>query len=249
MTILSLGMAPKIYLDSKDAERIIKLCCTAAKIKETHYQGANMINSQRSTAEAPPESNRDQPGLETGPFSAFAAFMHEGVERLAEIQRFTVDIAARQTNDTIKFWKNAYKVQPEGPLGSFLDLASQSTERLAHTQKGVLDLLVQQSANVLDASKTRSESFSKYTKSATDMINATTDRVVAAQKLLLDFAAGQNKAVADAVKQQSGVAGSPAAVEVVETVQRNFEAAIQAQKEVVQAAAKPLKASAASPAA
>jgi hypothetical protein len=208
-----------------------------------------MINNQRSAAEAPPQSNRDQPELENGPFSAFAALMHEGVERLAEIQRFTLDIAARQTNDTIKFWKNAYRVQPEGPWGSFLDLASQSAERLAHTQKGVLDLVVQQSANLLDASKTRSESFSKYTNSATDLINATTDRVVAAQKLMLDFAAEQNRAVSDAVKQQTGIAGSPAVVAVVETMQRNVEATIQAQKEVVQAAAKPVKASAASSAA
>jgi hypothetical protein len=207
-----------------------------------------MINNPKSTSEAPAEPQRE-PAMENVPFMAFAALMHKSVERLAEMQKLTLDIAARQTTDVISAWKTMYKTPPETPWTSALDFAGQSVERMALTQKGVIDLVVQQSAHLVETYKVRTEVVGKNATATADVITGTADRVAAAQKLVLDFAAAQNKAAAETMKQQSGIAGSTPMAAAVETVQRNVDVAIQAQKEMVQAATKPVKAAASSSAA
>jgi hypothetical protein len=204
-----------------------------------------MTNNPKSTQEAPPESPvRETPPAEGAPYTVFAALFHKGLERIAEMQKHTLDMVSRQTTDVLDTWKQAYPVPPHSPGASLLDVMDQGMERMARTQKGMIDLVVQQNARVLDMTKDRRETASKWTAGLVSMACETADQTAAAHKLLMDYAAGQNKAVASAMKRQSGIAGSAPASDAVDAIQRNVDMAIEAQKELMEAAAKPLKAAA-----
>jgi hypothetical protein len=119
-------------------------------------------------------------------------------------------------------------------------------------QKQALDAAVNQTTDVMDAwenafpvpSSTHVDPTSKWTAGVTDMFREAADRTIATQKILLDFAAEQNKVVAGAVKRQAGFDGSTVAAAAIDTMQRNVDVAIQAEKELLEAAVRPLKAAA-----
>lgn len=204
-----------------------------------------MTNNPKSTPEAPPEN----PMADAMTYTAFTALMHRGVEKLAETQKLSLDMASKHTTDAIDVCRKAFKMPAEMPGMFLLDLASQGFEKMAQAQKGLIDLMVQQSAQAVEYSNTRRDSASKWTNTVTDAVSETAERVVAAQKIVFDFAAEQNKVIAGAIKKQAAVAGSPQATAAVDTIQRNIDLGIQAQKEMAQAAAKPLKANTATSAA
>src|ERR1700733_6432717 len=110
-----------------------------------------MMNNPKSTKDAPPDSpaRETPPASETAPFTAFAALFHKGMERLAEVQKNTLDIVASQSIDVIGAWKQAFPVPPSTPGAVALDVVNQGIERMAQTQKGMIDLVVQQSAHAL----------------------------------------------------------------------------------------------------
>lgn len=203
-----------------------------------------MTNNPKSNREAPPDSPaRDKaPAPEAVPFMAFATLFQKGVERIAELQKGRLDAIASQTTDAIAAWKHAFSVPPSTPGVFLLDLADQGIAKMAESQKAMIDLAVQQSAQAVDLSRERRDSASKWTAGVTDLMNEAVDTTVAAHKICLDFAAEQNRVFAATLKQQNGVTGSGAAA--VETLQRNMEMAIQTQKDLMEAAAKPLKAAA-----
>lgn len=210
-----------------------------------------MSNNPKSTREAPPDSPaRDAPpASEAVPFMAFADLFHKGVERLAEMQKNRLDLIASQTSDALAAWKQAFAMPSSAPGMFLLDLADQGIGKMAETQKGIIDLVVQQSSQTMDLSKERRDSASKWTSGVAAMMSDAVDTAVAAHKTFLDFSAEQNKVVAATLKRQAGVAGSTPGAAAVDTIQRNVEMAIQTQKELMEAAAKPLKAAAAKQAA
>jgi hypothetical protein len=210
-----------------------------------------MINDPKSTKDAPPEAptRNIPPASETAPFATFATLFHKGIERLAEVQKNTLDIIALQTTEAIGAWKHAAAVPPSAPGMLVLDLANQGIEKVAQAQKGMIDLVVKQSAKAVDMGKQRRDSASKLTTGVADLVSETAESTVAAHKIMLDFAAEQNKVVAAALKRQAGIAGSNPATAAVETMQRNMDVAIETQKELMDAATKPLKAAAPKPAA
>ena len=205
-----------------------------------------MTSNPKSTKDAPPDSTaRDAPpSPETAPFTTFAAIFHKGVERLAEIQKQTLDVVSNQTTEMIGALKQSFPAPSSMPGTSLLDVVDQGFERMAQTQKGMLDLMVQQSAHALEMTKERRDSTSRWTTGVTDLLSEAADRTVAAQKILLDFAAEQNKVVASALKGQASAVGSTPAAAAVDTLQRNVDVAIQTQRELMDAATKPLKAAA-----
>jgi len=212
-----------------------------------------MTNDPKSTKDAPPDSPpRDTaPAPETAPYTAFATLFYKGVERLAEMQKISLDMVANQTVDAIGGWKKTFAMPASAPGGYLWDLAEQGVGKMAQAQKGMIDLAVQQSARAVEMSKERRDSASKWTTGAADMVSETAERTVAAHKIWMDFAAEQNKVVAAAVKKQAGFAGAAPApvVAAVDAIQSNVDMAIQTQKEMMDAATKPLKAAAAKQAA
>lgn len=203
-----------------------------------------MTYDPKSTKGAPPESPaRDIPAAsEAAPFMVFAELFHNGVERVADMQKGALDLAVNQTSEALTAWKRAFAVPASTPGLALMDVVDQGIEKMAEAQKGVIDLAVEQSAQALDLAKERRDYASKWMAGSRDMVCATAERTVAAQKIWLDFAAEQNKVVAETAKKQAGVAGSAAAVEAVDTVKRHVETAIKGQKELMEAVTKPFKA-------
>jgi len=60
----------------------------------------------------------------------------------------------------------------------------------------------------------------------------------------LDFAAQQSKALSEAAKQQFDISGTPAAA-AAESFQKGIDVLLEMQKDLLEAATKPLKAAAA----
>jgi hypothetical protein len=202
-----------------------------------------MMNDPKSTKDAPPDSpaRETPPASETVPIGAFVNVYQKGVERLAEMQKNALDLVANQTLDAIGAWKQAVGGVTPAPAGFLWDLADQGVTKVVQAQKGMIDLAVQQTAKAVEVSKERREYATRWAKGVTDMMSETAGRTVAAHKIWLDFAAEQNKVVAAAMKRQAGFNGSTPAAEAVDTIQRNVEVAIQTQKELMDAATKPLK--------
>src|SRR5450432_4239497 len=110
-----------------------------------------MTNDPKSTKDAPPEAPaRETPtASETAPYAAFAGFFHKGVERLAELQKNSIDVGTHQAMDAIGVWKQAMGLPTPSPAMSLLELASQSIDKTAQAQKGMIDLIVKQSATAV----------------------------------------------------------------------------------------------------
>jgi hypothetical protein len=152
--------------------------------------------------------------------------------------------------------RNASPASETLPFTAFATLFHKGVKRLAEMQKQALEAAANQTTDVMDAwenvfpvpasahGATLVDPTSKWTDNVAQMLGEAADRTVAAQKLLLDFAAEQNKVAAGALKRQAGLDGSTAAAVAIDTMQRNVDVAIQTQKELMEAATRPLKAAA-----
>lgn len=159
-----------------------------------------------------------------------------GVERLAEFQKGTLDLAAQQHNEWLDYWKKAGSLVPQNPAMFLFDLYGQMFDRFVETQKGAIDLAVEQGEQALNLVKERGISFGNATEGFTALFEQAVDQTVAAQKKTLEFYAEQQKTAYNAIKKQFRFAGSPA----VEAMQSGFDTLVETQKAILDAAAKPL---------
>jgi hypothetical protein len=201
-----------------------------------------MTNDPKSTKDTPPEAPA-QPAAEMAPYMIFAELYHNGVERLAELQKKSIDIFAMQATEAIGVWKKTVPAPAQGGL-AWMDLADQGIAKVAQAQKGMIDLAVQQSAQNAQLAKGRREPVNKWPAEMTAVMSEAADRAVAAHKISMDFAAAQNTAISAVVKKQSGISCSAPAAAALDAMEHNVDMAIRAQKDMVEAAAKPLKAAA-----
>lgn len=210
-----------------------------------------MMTNPKSTKDAPPESPAREmpPASETAPFNAMTDLFYKGMERWAGMQKHVMDVVVMQSVDALNAWKKAAGVSSNAPGATLFDLAGQGLEKVSHTQKTMIDFMVDQGTHTCEMAKQRRDYLSKVANSATEMMSQATERAIAVQKSMLDLAAEQQKAVASVIRRQAVMTGSGPAVEVVDTLQRNVDVALQAQKDFMDAAAKPLKAAAATHAA
>ncbi len=170
--------------------------------------------------------------------AAFTALFNNGLERVVEASKASLDAAREQNAEVLTSCKKVLKASSLPGLFVF-DLAGQAFEGYVTLQKNLLDLAVEQSTSMMNAAQEYSQDASKA-KGINTLIQQSVDRTVAAQNSVLDFAAKQAKAAGESVKQQPGVTGT--AVETVtEAVQRGMDNVIAAQKEIVNLAAKPVK--------
>ena len=84
---------------------------------------------------------------------AFIPLYTKNVERLAELQKKSLDIAAEQNAELIAACKKAFHYIPETPGLFLFDLVGQTFERFVETQKGAIDLAVEQSHVVAGLAK------------------------------------------------------------------------------------------------
>jgi hypothetical protein len=179
------------------------------------------------------------------PIDAFANLFHNGVEKLAEIQKATLDMFAVQSADAINAWKQASHLPPATPGMSFADLAERNIENCIEVQKELMNLAVEQSALGVEAAKERGGSVSKLAAGISGLAQQSAEKAVAAEKIMLDFAASQNKMIGEAAKRECGLAGIAPLCQAVESIQHGMEVVIQGQKEAIETGMKAMKAAAA----
>lgn len=172
-----------------------------------------------------------------GPEASPATLFLRGLEQMTELQKKAIELATEQNAQAVDACKRAFAGTP----GLFLvDLAGQTFARCAQAQTRMADLVAEQTAAMVKLSATPGENLFKV---PTEAIEQSVERGVAAQRTALDVAAQQNKAVCDAIKQQMP---SAAAASAVESVERGVQTLIETHKSLLEIAAKPVKAAAAS---
>lgn len=169
-----------------------------------------------------------------------AVLFTKAVERAAQIQKSALESTLQQAMETMDYVK---KSMPNLPGMSAFDMVGQALEQSAETQKKVLDMFVEQSLAVVEYSKQRGDTVSKAVTGVNSLVQQSVDRSLSAQKTVLNFAAEQNRVMSEAVKKQvSAYGNAPAAVAATESMQKGMDALIDTQKELLEIAAKPIKA-------
>jgi hypothetical protein len=163
------------------------------------------------------------------------------VERVAELQKKTLDLTAEQTAELIGAWKKAFSYSPVTPPAFIFDVASQAVQTAVDTQKSAIDLVLEQTKSVAGIAKVRADAYSQIVDGVTATVKKSVERSVEAQKKVLEFASEQNSAAFAAAKKQLGAAAEPATV-IVDTFQRGAEAVIEAQKSILNIASQPFTA-------
>ena len=165
------------------------------------------------------------------------------VERVADLQKKTLDLAAEQTAEFFGAWKKAFSYFPVTPPAFFFDFAGQAVQTAVETQKSAIDMVVEQTEAATDIAKVRVEAYSKIVKGATTSVQQSVERSLEAQKKMLEFASAQNKAGFECTKKQLGAAAGPATA-ILDTFQLGADTMIEAQKSFLNMASQPFVTSA-----
>ncbi len=171
-----------------------------------------------------------------GAADGFTPVYLNSINRVAELQKNSLDLVAEQTGEWIGAWKKAFGSLPVTTPTFYFDLVGQAVQTAVETQKSAIDLVVEQTEAVTEIAKERANAYSKITGAATTAFQTTVTRSVEAQKKVLEFAAAQNKAVCEATKKQVG--NGPVAA-IVDTFERGANTLIEAQKSILDATTTP----------
>ena len=121
----------------------------------------------------------------------FASLFIKGVERAAELQKKSLDEAAKLNAEAIAVYKKTAQAVPALP-GVF-DLAAQAFEGYIATQKSVIDHMVKQTEALVETAKESGDSAQKVAADFAKTIQQSIERTVEVQKKALDLAAHQAK--------------------------------------------------------
>lgn len=168
---------------------------------------------------------------------AFVPLYTKNVERLAELQKQSLDTATEQNVELIEACKKAFPYVTETPGSLLFDLIGQSFQRFVETQKGAIDLAVEQSHVVAGLAKERAISATKVAEGVTNLFKQSVEYSVAAQKETLDYYSDQHKAAYETAKKQFRIPDNPAA----DAFQNGIDALIQTQKTMLDIVSKPFK--------
>jgi hypothetical protein len=122
----------------------------------------------------------------------FASLFIKGVERAAELQKKSLDDAARQNAEAIAVSKKAPQAAHAVP--GVLDLAGQAFEGYIEAQKSVIDHIAQQTAALIESAKDGGNSAQKVSADFTKTMQQSIERAVEMQKKALDLATQEAKA-------------------------------------------------------
>jgi hypothetical protein len=190
-----------------------------------------MSTSKKSTKSAAGAAKKNEV------VEAFIPLYTKNVERLAELQKKSLDIAAEQNAELIDACKKAFPYFPETPGLFLFDLVGQSFQQLVETQKGAIDLAVEQSHVVAGLAKERGGSAAKAAEGVTALFKQWVEYSVAAQKRALDYYSEQHKAACETAKKQFRIPNNPAS----DAFQSGIDALIQTQKTMLDIVSKPFK--------
>jgi len=128
------------------------------------------------------------------PPTEFGSLFIKGVERAAELQKKSLDDAARQNAEAIAAYKKGPQAVPSAP--AVYDLAGQAFEGYIETQKSVIDQIVKQTAALVESAKDSGNSAQKVAADFTKTVQQSIEHVVEVQKKALDLVTQEAKAPA-----------------------------------------------------
>ena len=126
----------------------------------------------------------------------FASLFIRGVERAAELQKKSLDDAARLNAEAIAVYKKGSQSLPSAP--GVYDLAGQAFEGYIEAQKSMIDHMVKQTASLVESAKDSGDSAQKVAADFTKTIQQSIERTVEVQKKALDLFTQEAKAPAAA---------------------------------------------------
>jgi len=192
----------------------------------------------KSTKNVPTEPVAESAGKNNVPES-FAKLFTQGVERMAEIHKRSIDLANQQNLEFLDVWKKNTRALPFAPGVFMVELASTAFERFADTHKGAIDLVVEQSHAMGNAIKDQTGATTKANEGAVNMAQEFVEHAVESHKKVLDSYSAQARAALEAAKVQFGIAGTPAEG-VTDSFQKGLDTFVETQKELLNIAAKPI---------
>jgi hypothetical protein len=196
-----------------------------------HEKEKNMNTARKSTKGTAKVAEKNEV-VET-----FLPLYTKNVQRLAEFQKKSLEIAAEQNAELMGACKKAFSFIPEAPGSLLFDLIGQTFERFVETEKGAIDLAVEQSQAVAGLAQERGASAAKVAEGVTALFKQSVEHSVAAQKKALDYYAEQHKAACETAKKQFRIPNNPAA----DAFQTGIDALIETQKTMLDIASKPFK--------
>jgi hypothetical protein len=162
----------------------------------------------------------------------------KSVERIAELQKKGIDMAAEQNAEVLSACKKMSQTVPGFSSLFMLDSAATAFARYADTQKGAIDLVLEQSHALTGLARESANAAVKVGSGAAAILLQTVEQSVIAQKKALDNSAAQGKVAFEKAKQYFGLTGTPAE-KVAESFQHGVDSLIATQKELLDIAAKP----------
>jgi hypothetical protein len=168
-----------------------------------------------------------------------ATLYTQGVERMAEIQKRSIDLATQQNLEFLNIWKKNARAFPFAPGVFMIELAATTFERFADTHKGAIDLVVEQSHALGNVVKEHSVATTKANEGAVSMAQEMLEHSIETQKKVLDSYSAQARAGLEAAKHQFGIVGTPAEG-VTDSIQKGLDTFVETQKELLNIASKPI---------
>src|ERR1017187_8378618 len=185
------------------------------------------------------KSNKKAAAAVTPEFvDAFTPLVLNSVERVADLQKKSLDVAAEQTAELIGAWKKAFSYFPVTPPAFFFDFAGHAVQTAVEAQKSAIDMVVEQTEAATDIAKVRLAAYAKIADGVTTSVQQSVERSVEAQKKMLAFASAQTKAGVESAKKQLGTAAGPATA-ILDTFQLGADTVIEAQKSFLNMASQP----------
>src|ERR1700723_1319237 len=112
---------------------------------------------------------------------SITALYTKTVERLAEAQKKTLDLALQQNADLTGAWKKIAQVVPGTPIPTVLDLVANTFAQFVDLQKGAIDLALEQSQKLTGLVNERIDSVSSATDAVKTIVQDTVERAAEAQ--------------------------------------------------------------------
>lgn len=191
-----------------------------------------------------PRKSTRSPRAATESAQAAASFVPvytKSVERLADLQKNSLEAAAGQNAELVQTCKKAFHLTPETPGLFWLEVLGQSFDRYVETQKEFIDLAVEQTETLTGLAEERGALVAKFTDNAAALVQETVDRATATQKKNLGFCAEQQRAAYETAKKQFRFANPLFANPFAGIFQSGVDLLLETQKSVLDIASKPAK--------
>ncbi len=165
---------------------------------------------------------------------AFTPLVLNSVERVANLQKKTLDLAAEQTAEWIGAWKKAFSYFPGSPARVLLRYCRPGRPNRIETQKSAIDLVVEQTEAVTEIAKLRAEAYSKIAESVNRCIP---DRRLSARskprRRCWSLPARRTRRISKPPRSSSAAAAGPATA-ILDSFQRGADTVIEAQKSILE---------------